>query len=94
MLDPFLVDLIGTLAGALTTFSFLPQVIKTWRSRSTRDISLTMFTVFFTGALLWLVYGMLLESFPIILANAVTMVLVTTVIGLKLRYRHLEALAS
>ncbi|KZD08347.1 SemiSWEET family sugar transporter [Oceanibaculum pacificum] len=93
MLDPFLVDLIGTVAGALTTFSFLPQVIKTWRSRSTRDISLTMFTVFFTGALLWLIYGLLLQSFPIVLANGVTMLLVTAVIGLKLRYRHLEAAA-
>ena len=68
----------------LTTIAFLPQVIKSWKTRSTRDISLGMFTILNTGIVLWLVYGLMLNSLPLILANAVTLGLTGTIMILKL----------
>lgn len=77
-------NLIGTLAGILTTIAFIPQVIKTWRTRSARDISLFMFLLFSSGVLLWLVYGLLIDSMPIILANGITLALSVSILVLKL----------
>ncbi|MBF0167392.1 MAG: SemiSWEET transporter [Alphaproteobacteria bacterium] len=85
-----LTDMIGTLAGTLTTLSFLPQVVKTWKSRSTRDISLSMFLAFTTGVGLWLVYGILIGSWPVILSNIVTLILAGIILFLKLRHLHGE----
>lgn len=79
------IDLIGTLAGTLTTIAFVPQVLQTWRTRSTRDISIWMFLLFSLGVFLWLVYGLLLGAFPIILANGVTLLLSTFILAMKLR---------
>ena len=80
------VTLVGFLAGFCTTVSFLPQVLKTWRSRSTEDISLGMFLVFTCGCMLWLLYGILLRDIAIILPNVVTIVLSTVILACKLRY--------
>ncbi len=77
-------DLLGYVAAVLTTAAFLPQVIKTFRTRSTKDISLLMWVLLFTGILCWLAYGWLLGSGPVIIANAVTLVLVAAVLALKL----------
>ena len=82
------VALIGHAAGALTTLSFLPQVIKAWRTRSTGDLSLAMLLVFLVGIALWLVYGIILGALPLILANTVTLVLVLVLLGLKLASPH------
>ena len=82
--------LLGLAAGALTTIAFVPQVLKTWRSKSGNDISLGMFLLFSTGVLLWLIYGILIDSLPVILANAVTLILSLTVLVLKLRYQRRE----
>jgi MtN3 and saliva related transmembrane protein len=65
--------MLGFLAGLLTTISFLPQVVKTWKSRSASDLSLGMFFVFSVGVICWLVYGLLLQEMPMILWNAVTL---------------------
>lgn len=78
--------MIGLLAGALTTIAFIPQLTKTWRSRSAKDISLGMFLIFCTGVLLWLIYGILMGALPIILANTVTLILSTAILVLKLKY--------
>ncbi len=78
---------LGLLAGVLTTLSFLPQVIKTWRSRSARDISLGMFSMFCTGVFLWIVYGFIIGDVPVIAANVVTFLLAAMILALKLRYR-------
>lgn len=78
--------LLGTAAGTLTTLAFLPQVIKAWRTRSTHDISLGMFLLFSTGLVLWLMYGALIGSWPIIIANTVTLVLALVIVVLKLRH--------
>ena len=78
---------LGIVAGSLTTLAFIPQVVKIWRTRSTHDISLGMFLLFSTGLVLWLVYGVLTGSWPIIIANAVTLVLALTILYFKLRYK-------
>lgn len=80
-----MVTALGLLAGTLTTLAFVPQVIKTWRTRSTHDISLAMFAIFTAGVLAWLVYGILKNDLPVILANAATIVLAGTVLYFKLR---------
>jgi len=78
-------NLIGTLAGILTTIAFIPQVIKTWRTRSARDISLFMFLLFSTGVSLWLVYGLILNAMPIVIANGITLALSLSILVLKLK---------
>ena len=75
--------LLGTMAGTLTTIAFIPQALKTWRSRSAEDISLGMFVLFSTGVLLWLVYGIALGEWPIIIANAITLALALMILALK-----------
>ncbi|WP_259782313.1 SemiSWEET transporter [Aestuariispira ectoiniformans] len=77
---------IGYMAAGLTTFSFLPQVIKVWRTRSTRDVSLSMFLVLCCGVSLWLAYGLMLGDWPMILANAMTLALASTVVYFKIRH--------
>jgi MtN3 and saliva related transmembrane protein len=81
-----LVDALGFAAGSLTTVSFLPQVVKIWRTKSADDLSLGMFALFGGGVLLWLVYGIATAAAPVIVANAVTLALALAVIVLKLRY--------
>lgn len=80
-----LAELIGSLAGLLTTLAFLPQVIKTWRTGSTKDISLWMFVLFCSGVALWLVYGLMIAAMPVILANAVTLALAGSILVFKIR---------
>lgn len=80
--------LLGLGAGSLTTLAFVPQVLKTWRTKSGNDISLGMILLFSTGVLLWLIYGILIDALPVILANAVTLLLSLTVLLLKLHYRQ------
>lgn len=77
---------IGLAAGTLTTIAFLPQVIKTWRSKSAQDISLTMFSTFCTGVFLWMIYGISVGDLPIFVTNVVTFVLAFTILVFKLRY--------
>lgn len=76
----------GLVAAFLTTIAFLPQVLRTWRSRSTKDISLVMFVVYVTGIVCWLIYGILLDDIPLIASNSVTLVLSGTILALKLRH--------
>ncbi|XUM24230.1 SemiSWEET transporter [Bradyrhizobium oligotrophicum S58] len=81
-----LTTLIGLSAATCTTCSFLPQVIKAWRSRSTHDISMGMFVLQTTGNSMWLLYGALISDLPLVVANAITLGLVAAILGLKLRY--------
>lgn len=81
------ITLLGLAAGSLTTISFVPQVVKIWRTGSTKDISAIMFLLFSTGVLLWLVYGIAIGSVPVIVSNAITLVLSTTILFLKWRQR-------
>jgi MtN3 and saliva related transmembrane protein len=81
---------LGYAAAALTTFAFVPQAVKTIRSRDTRGISLGMYVVFTVGVGFWLGYGFVLESWPMIVANTITLLLSATILGLKLRYERFE----
>ena len=80
-------DLIGAAAATLTTISFLPQALKTFRSRDVSGISLGMYSLFAAGVALWLVYGVLLGDVPIVVANAITLALALAVLWMKIRYR-------
>ena len=79
-------ELIGYLAAALTTCSFVPQALHTFRTRDVSGISLGMYSVFTAGVALWLVYGLSLAAWPIVVANAITLALAGTILGMKVRY--------
>jgi MtN3 and saliva related transmembrane protein len=77
---------LGYIAALLTSASFIPQAVMTIRTRDTHGISLAMYVIFTVGVALWLAYGLYLNSWPMILANTVTLGLAATILGLKLRY--------
>ena len=79
-------ELIGYCAAVLTTIAFLPQVIKVWQSRSAKDISLPMYSLFTVGTALWLAYGITSHSLPVTVANAVTLILAIGVLVAKIRF--------
>ncbi len=76
----------GYLAAAMTSLAFVPQALKTIRTRDTRSISLGMYVVFTIGIAFWLVYGIALQSMPMILSNIVTFMLSATILGLKIKH--------
>jgi MtN3 and saliva related transmembrane protein len=77
---------LGYVAATLTTAAFVPQALKTLRTRDTRAISLGMYAVFTVGICFWLGYGLVLGSWPMILSNALTLLLALLILGLKLRH--------
>ena len=81
------ITLVGFIAGMLTTVAFVPQVIRSWRLKETRDISLSMLVLYASGVFLWFVYGYWLNAAPIIAANGVSLVLILVLLGIKLRYQ-------
>lgn len=81
-----MITAIGLLAALLTTAAFLPQVLHTLATRDTRGILLRMYVIFVAGLLLWLIYGLLMRDLPLILANAVTLLLAGAILYLKLRH--------
>jgi MtN3 and saliva related transmembrane protein len=83
-MDPILIT--GYLAALLTTLSFVPQAVKTLRTRHTKSISLWMYSLFTTGIAVWLLYGILLGNTPIIAANVITLALAATILIMKLRH--------
>jgi len=84
-MDPIVA--VGSIAGILTTISFVPQVARAWKLRETRDLSLAMLLLFSAGVLLWTLYGFWVSSLPIIAANTVTFFLILVLIWLKIRYK-------
>ena len=78
--------MMGYFAGFLTTISFLPQVVKTWKSRSASDLSWGMFSVFSVGVMFWLIYGFLTQEPPVILWNSATLALVLAILVMKLKF--------
>ena len=83
-------DLIGSLAACLTTLSFVPQAWLTFKTRDVSGVSLGMYSVFTVGVALWLAYGLLLRSWPMVIANAITLVLALMILAMKLVYRRLR----
>lgn len=86
-MDIGIVEGIGMLAGALTTGAYLPQVYKTWRSKTVDDLSLTMCLALTLGVFLWFVYGICLRAPSLIAANGVSLLLVGAMLRMKLKYR-------
>lgn len=80
-------ELIGYVAASLTTASFVPQAWHTFQTRDVRGISLGMYSVFTAGVACWLVYGLLLGAWPIVIANCITLALAAAILVMKLRYR-------
>ncbi len=77
---------VGLTAGVISTLAFVPQLIKTWKSKSAHDLSWSMLFILCTGITLWLVYGLVISDVPVIAANAVLLVLVSVILVLKIRY--------
>lgn len=82
-------EIIGVAAGFCTTAAFAPQVVRTWKTKSVEDISLGMYGLLCFGIILWIVYGFLIGSLSVILANVVTFVLAGAVLVMKIRYGKL-----
>jgi len=82
-----LVEFFGYLAALLTTLSFAPQAFKIWKTKSAKDISLATFLMFLIGTILWLTYGIMMNSLPIILANLFTMILAIIILYFKIKYK-------
>lgn len=80
-------DILGYAAGAITSLTFLPQVIKTWKEKSAKDVSLLMFIIAAINEVMWIVYGALLNNWVIILTNSIVLAMSLTMIYLKLRYK-------
>ena len=80
-------NLLGLVAGFLTTVAFVPQVWKVWKTRSAKDVSLVTFLAFALGVLLWMIYGFVKQEPPIIIWNAVTLVLAVAIVAMKLKFR-------
>lgn len=81
-----LTETLGYLAATLTTVAFVPQAWRIWRTKDVRGISLRMYIVFTVGVALWLAYGFALKELPVILANAITLVLACAVLVMRIRY--------
>ena len=80
------IDLFGFLAALLTTIAFLPQLYKTWKTKSADDVSLIMLILFITGLICWIIYGFKINSFPILIANIITFMFNFSILILKITY--------
>ncbi|WP_321322085.1 SemiSWEET transporter [Labilibaculum sp.] len=87
MMEMTLISILGFAAAFCTTVSFVPQAIRIIKTKHTKDISLAMYSLFNIGILLWLLYGIVIVSWPMILANAVTLLLTLIILYLKIRYK-------
>lgn len=82
-----IVDFVGYMAATLTTVAFIPQVAKVWKSKSTQDLALPTLLSFIAGLSMWLVYGLLTKSTPVVVANVVTLILNLVILRFKLKYK-------
>jgi len=80
------IDIIGYAAGALILISLVPQIIKSWRTKSTKDISLLRYIIYTFGVVLWLSYGIILRNGPMILTNSINLCLASSILFLKIKY--------
>jgi MtN3 and saliva related transmembrane protein len=83
---PYLADWIGSLAATLTTAAFVPQAWMTWKKRHADGVSLGMYSIFTTGVAFWLIYGLLIGAWPIIIANTLTLGLALFILVMKIRF--------
>jgi MtN3 and saliva related transmembrane protein len=81
------VSIIGSVAGSFTVIAFFPQLMKVWKTRSTKDISLGMFSIFCVGVFLWFAYGILTDDLPVAIANLLTFVQALIILVFKVKYK-------
>lgn len=86
-MDTEFIDILGWIAGTLTTIAFFPQLLKTWSTKSAKDVSLWMMVTFCIGIFLWIVYGLAIQAMPIVVTNLITLILALLILILKIRYR-------
>ena len=86
IIEPHQIEIIGYCAAFLTTIAFLPQAIRSWRTKDLSGISLGMYSLFTVGVGLWLIYGLIIEKWPLIMANALTFALALSILLLKIRH--------
>ena len=84
--QPITPNAFGFIAAALTTIAFLPQVIKTWKTKKAEDVSIVMLLMFITGLLFWIIYAIETNALPVLIANIITLMLNLTILTLKLIY--------
>lgn len=84
------IALIGMFAAVMTTISFVPQVIKSWKTKSVNDVSLIMYLVLMIGQFSWLTYGILIHSLPLIVSDFIVFVLTISMLMLKFKYKRVE----
>lgn len=82
-----IITIIGITAATLTTLSFLPQAIQVIKTKHTKDLSLGMYSIFTVGVFFWLVYGIMLNELPIIIANVITLIFAATILVMKIKYK-------
>ena len=80
------ISIIGLVAGTCTTVSFIPQLIKTYKMRETKDISLMTYSVLAVGILLWTIYGILINDLPVVAANGISFVFACSIVAMKIKY--------
>jgi MtN3 and saliva related transmembrane protein len=80
------IDVIGYIAGFLTLTSLIPQIIKSWKTKSTKDISLLRYIIYIIGIIMWLIYGIVLTNGPMIITNSISLTLASSILFLKLKY--------
>lgn len=84
-------EIIGFIAAILTTIAFIPQAYHSWHTRDLSGISLPMYSLFSTGVLFWLIYGVMIGSWPIMIANTITLILASVVLCLKIKSNSAKA---
>jgi len=93
-MEGFAVETLGIVAGVFTTGSFVPQVVRIWRTRSTRDISFRMYLIMSLGIALWMVYGLLIGSLSVLVANGVSLGLTLAILGMKVAFERRAAVSE
>jgi MtN3 and saliva related transmembrane protein len=89
-METIMIEILGYISATITTIAFLPQLIKTFKTKSAKDVSMGMFVLFTTGVFLWIIYGILTNTMPVLIANAVIFCLSITQIILKIKYDKLK----
>jgi len=87
LMDRKFIDILGWIAGTLTTIAFFPQLLKTWTTKSAKDVSLVMMITFCVGIFLWFVYGLAIDAMPVVVTNSVTLILALLILILKIKYK-------
>lgn len=85
-MTPLHIEILGYLAATLTTVAFVPQAWLTWKTRSAHGVSLGMYSVFIIGIILWMVYGLMIAAWPVVIANIITLMLASFILIMKIRF--------